>query len=180
VTDVVALVEVAAATRVDLAPPPAKSLAPDATEVEKHIAGAEHDATEGPRVVEPAHEIPPGEPIVPPSPVSTFLPKARLITAGEVAGTRQQKPSVEETSVVGTSSGGILVTPLKSRYAVSTQLVDDQMLTSNVLKHFQDTFKELYKFSTVCLLVFVVTFFDEYLDFLTSNLSCCADNGQSI
>jgi uncharacterized membrane protein SpoIIM required for sporulation len=37
------------------------------------------------------------------------------------------------------------------------------MLIADVLKHFQDTFKELYKFSTVCLLVFVVTCFEEYL-----------------
>jgi hypothetical protein len=97
-----------------------------------------------------------------------------------VAGTPQQRPSVEETSVASTSSGGILVTPPKSRYAIPTELVDDPILTADVLKHFQDTFRELYKFSTVCLLVFVVTCFDEYLAFLTNHLSCCADNGQSI
>jgi hypothetical protein len=84
----------------------------------KTIAGAERDAAEGPRVVEPASEIPSGEPIMPPPPASTFLPEARLITAGEVVGTPQQRPSVEETGGVGTSSGGILVTPPKSRYVV--------------------------------------------------------------
>jgi tRNA (Thr-GGU) A37 N-methylase len=62
---------------------------------------------------------------------------------------------------VGTSSGGTLVTPPKSQYAIPTELVDDPMLTVDVLKHFQDTFKELYKFSVICLLVFVVTCFDE-------------------
>jgi hypothetical protein len=56
---------------------------------------------EGPRVVEPAPEIPLVEPILPPPCASTFLPKARLITAGEVAGTPQQRPSAEETSAAG-------------------------------------------------------------------------------
>jgi hypothetical protein len=49
-SDVVALIVVAAATLVDPSLPPVKSLAPDATEVEKNIAGAEHDTTKGPRV----------------------------------------------------------------------------------------------------------------------------------
>jgi hypothetical protein len=85
-SDVVALIVVAAATLVDPSLPPVKSLAPDATEVEKNIAGAEHDATKGPRIAAPTLEIPSGEPIVPAQPVSTFMPEARLITAGEVAG----------------------------------------------------------------------------------------------
>jgi hypothetical protein len=117
------------------------------------MEGAERDAAEGPKVVEPAPEIPSGEPIVPPSPASTFLPEVRLITVSEVADTPQQRPSVEETGAAGTSSCGILVTPPKSRYAVPMELVYDPMLASDVLKHFQDTFKELYKFSTVCFLV---------------------------
>jgi hypothetical protein len=101
----VALVAVAATTHVYLAPPPTKSLAPDA--IETNIAGAGRDAMEGPRVVEPTREIPSGEPIVLPPPMSTFLPKMRLITAGEVASTPQQRPSVEETGAVGTSSSGM-------------------------------------------------------------------------
>jgi hypothetical protein len=66
------------------------------------------------RKVEPALEILPGELIMPPPPASTFLPEVRLTTMSEVAGTPQQRPSVEETGAAGTSSGGILVTPCKS------------------------------------------------------------------
>lgn len=101
-------------------------------------------------MVVPAPEIPSGDPIVPPPSLSTYLPEARLIAAGEVTGT--QRPNVEETGTTGTISGDILVTPPKSRYAVPLELVDDPMLSFDVLKHFQDNFKELYKFSMVCLL----------------------------
>jgi hypothetical protein len=58
---------------------------------------------------------------------------------------------------MGISSGGILVIPPKPKYAIPTELVDDLMLTSEVLKNFQDNFKELYKFSTVCLLSYWIT-----------------------
>jgi hypothetical protein len=40
-----------------------------------------------PGVASPALELPTGEPIEPPLPLSTHLPEAQLITAGEVAGT---------------------------------------------------------------------------------------------
>jgi hypothetical protein len=128
------------------------SPAPDVTEIEKNVADAQRDATKNPRLVELAPEIPSGKPIVPPPPASTFLPEAILITAVDVVGTPQQRPSVEEAGAASTSAGGILVTPPKSRYAVPTELVDDPMLTSDVLKYFQDTYKELYKFSTLSLL----------------------------
>jgi hypothetical protein len=86
-SDAAALIAVAASTRVDPPPPPAKSLAPDATEVEKTIVGVGHDAEEGSRLVKRAREIPSGELIVPSPPASTFLLEVRLSTAGEVAGT---------------------------------------------------------------------------------------------
>jgi hypothetical protein len=44
---------------------------------------------EGPRVVDPAPEIPSGQPIVPPPHVSTILPIACMILVGEVVGTQQ-------------------------------------------------------------------------------------------
>jgi hypothetical protein len=99
----------AIAVRVD--PPLARTdcPAPDATEVEEDVVGVESNTTEGPRVVEPALEIPSGEPILPLPPVSTVLPVAHLILAGEVAGTRQQQqPSAEHRGAAGTSSGWYL------------------------------------------------------------------------
>jgi hypothetical protein len=89
---------------------------------------------------------------VPPLPTSTTLHVARLILAGKVAGISQQQPTREHQGVAGTSAKAILVLLPKSKYAIPTKLVDDPMLTSWVLKHFEDIFKELYKFSTVCLL----------------------------
>lgn len=90
-------------------------------------------------VASPAPELPTGEPIEPPLPQSTCLPEAQLITAGEVAGTPQQRPNAEETGAAGTSSGGILVTPPKWQHVMPTELIDDPMLASDVLKQFQDT-----------------------------------------
>jgi hypothetical protein len=90
-----------------------------------------------------------GEPIVPPPPASTNLPEARVITADEVVGTRQKQPNVEHEETADTSSGPILVTPHGWQHVVPTELIDDPMLTNEILKHFQDTFKDLYKFSTV-------------------------------
>jgi hypothetical protein len=130
------------------------SAAPAAAEVEESAGKHKGEAAEGPKMVGPAPEVPSVEPIVLPPPSSTYLPEARLIVAGEVTGTRQQRPNVEETGTTDAVSRGILVTPPKSRYVVSLELVDDPMLSSDVLKHFQDTFKELYKFSTVCMLGF--------------------------
>jgi hypothetical protein len=54
---------------------------------------------------------------------------------------------------VSTSSDGILVTPPKWQYAIPRELIEDLMLKSATLKQFQDTFKDLYKFSTVSVLV---------------------------
>jgi hypothetical protein len=131
-----------------------ESLAPAATEVEEDVASAERDAAEGPKMVEPAPEIPSGEPILPPPPASTILPIGRLILAGEVTGTRQQQPTSENQDAAGTYSGNLLVSPSGWQHVIPTELIDDLMLTAEVLKNFQDTFKELYKFSTVCLLVY--------------------------
>jgi hypothetical protein len=66
-----------------------------------------------------------------------------------VAGTRQQQPNVEETEAAGTSSGPILVTPHGWQHDVPAELIHDPMLTNKTLKHFQDTLKILYRFSTV-------------------------------
>jgi hypothetical protein len=91
-----------------------------------------------PGVASPALELPTGEPIESPPLANTHLPEARLITASEGAG------------AAGTSSGGILVSPSGWQHAIPTELIDDPMLASDVLRQFQDTFKDLYKFSTVC------------------------------
>jgi hypothetical protein len=102
---------------------------------------------------EPAPEILSGEPIVPPPPASTILPEARLITASKLADTPQQQPNAKEAGAGGTSSCTILVTPSEWQHAVLTELIDNPMMTTETLKHFQDTFKDLYKFSTVCPLL---------------------------
>jgi hypothetical protein len=77
-----------------------------------------------------------------------MLPVARLILAGKVTGTPQQQPTCKNQDDAGTS-GNILVSPSGWQHVIPTELIDDTMLTSEVLKNFQDTFKELYKFSTV-------------------------------
>jgi hypothetical protein len=69
-----------------------------------------------------------------------------------MAGTQQQQPTCENQDVAGTSSGGILVSASGWQHAVPTDLIDDPMLTSEILKQFQDSFKDLYKFSMVSVL----------------------------
>jgi hypothetical protein len=98
---------------------------------------------------EPPTEMLSGELIVPAPPASTILPEARLIAMGEVGGTPQQQPNAEEVGATCTSLGTILVTPSGWQHAVLTELIDDPMLTTETLKHIQDTFKDLYKFSIV-------------------------------
>jgi hypothetical protein len=98
-----------------------------------------------PGVASPALELPTGEPIESPPLANTHLPEARLITASEGAGIPQQQPNADEAGAAGTSSGGILVSPSGWQHAIPTEL-----LASDVLRQFQDTFKDLYKFSTVC------------------------------
>jgi hypothetical protein len=66
-----------------------------------------------------------------------------------VARTRQQQPTCENQGAAGTSSGGILISPPGWQHAIPMELIDDPILSLEVLKHFQDTFKELYKFSMV-------------------------------
>jgi hypothetical protein len=71
---------------------------------------------------------------------------------GEVTEIPQQQPAPQEQGAARTSSGGILVTPPKWQYVIPRELIKDSMLTSATLKQFQDTFKDLYKFSTVSVL----------------------------
>jgi hypothetical protein len=75
-----------------------------------------------------------------------------------VAGIQQQ-PNVENAEAASTSSGPILVTPHQWQHVVPTELIDDPMLTNEALKHFQDTFMDLYSFSTVWLLLDIITCF---------------------
>jgi hypothetical protein len=93
-----------------------------------------------------------GEPIVPPPPVGSNLPVARLLTSFKVTGNPQQRPAPGDQGVAGSSSGGVLVTPLKWQYAIPTDLIEDPMLSSLTLTKFQNSFKELYKFSMVSVL----------------------------
>jgi hypothetical protein len=69
-----------------------------------------------------------------------------------VTGNPQQQPALGDQGATGSSSGGILVTPPKGRFAIPTDLIEDPMLSSASLIEFQNTFKELYKFSTVSVL----------------------------
>jgi hypothetical protein len=46
----------------------------------------------------------------------------------------QQQPTPQGQGAASTSSGGILVTPLKWQYAVPRELIEDQMLSSATLK----------------------------------------------
>jgi hypothetical protein len=66
-----------------------------------------------------------------------------------VAGTPQQQSTRENQDATGASSGNILVSPSGWQHVIPIELIDDSMLTLEGLKHFQDTFKELYKFSMV-------------------------------
>jgi hypothetical protein len=99
------------------------------------------------RTKKPAPELLTSEQILPPLPAGTCLSEEKLISADEVTGTPQQKDEA-----AGTSTEGILVTPPKWQYAIPTDLIEHPMLSSATLKKFQNTFKELYKFSTVILL----------------------------
>jgi hypothetical protein len=76
-----------------------------------------------------------------------------------VAGTQQEQANVEDAETAGTSSGPILVTPHWWQHVVPTELIDDPMLTNENMKHFKDTFKDLYKFSMVWLLLDIITCF---------------------
>jgi hypothetical protein len=76
-----------------------------------------------------------------------------------VASTQQEQPNVEDAETTGTSSGSILVIPHGWQHVMPIELIDDPMLTNKNLKHFQDTFKDLYMFSTVWLLLDIITCF---------------------
>lgn len=89
------------------------------TEAEGCDAGATSVERDEPETAEPAPEILSGEPILPPPPASTILPKARLITAGEVTGTLQQRPSAGDAGAAGTSSCNILITSSCNLYTLS-------------------------------------------------------------
>jgi hypothetical protein len=128
-------------------------------EAERDVSGVEPAKENKFWIDEPAPEMLTGEPIMLSPPASTNLLEARLITAGEVASTQQQQPNVEDAKTTGTSSGPILVTPHGWQHVVPTELIDDPMLTNKKLKHFQDTFKDLYKFSMVWLLLDIITCF---------------------
>ena len=91
-------------------------------------------------------EILSGEPILPPPPESACVPIAQLVFMGEGSGTPSQRPLMEDQSVVGAGVSEMLVFLLKWQYAVLTKLIKDPMLTSAVLKQFQDSMKEFYKF----------------------------------
>lgn len=131
---------------------PEKSLAPSTTEGDD--ADARPGMEEGPRMVEPALEIPLGEPIVRPPPTGSFLLEAHLILAGEVIGTPPQQPTAGDATAAGTFRYQVLITPPKSKYAIPTELINNPMLTPVVLKQFLDTHKELYNFSKVCAFLY--------------------------
>ena len=92
-------------------------------------------------------KIPSGEPILPPPPESSCLPDARLVFTGEGPVTPLQRPLTKDQSVVGAGASEMLVLLPKWQYAVPTEQVEDPMLTSAVLKQFQDSMKECYKFA---------------------------------
>jgi hypothetical protein len=69
-----------------------------------------------------------------------------------VIGNPQQRTAPEDQGAVGPSSEGIMVTPPKWQYAIPTDLIEDSMLSSATLTEFQNTSKELYKFSIVSIL----------------------------
>jgi hypothetical protein len=66
--------------------------APSNVEVERDISSVEPAKENKFGIDEPAPEMLTGELIIPPPAASRTLPEARLITAGEVAGTPQQQP----------------------------------------------------------------------------------------
>jgi hypothetical protein len=111
-----------------------KSSAPCITQVKEGDAIVEVCVAEELEMVEPAPEIPLGEPIEPPFP--TYLPEAYLILAGEVAGTPQQSPTADDTGATGTSSSGILVVPHGALGDVASNLIDDPMLSNEPLMLF--------------------------------------------
>jgi len=62
------------------------------------------------------------------------------------AGAPRQQPSAEGGSTTGTSQGRVLLHPPRS--VIEAELIEDPMLSAESLKNFQDTFKDLYRFST--------------------------------
>jgi hypothetical protein len=89
-----------------------------------------------------------GEPIMPPL-VGSNLPVAQMLTSCKVIDNAQQQPTLGDQGDVGSSLGGILMTPPKWQYAIPIDLIEDPILSSVTLAEFQNTFKKLYKFSTV-------------------------------
>jgi hypothetical protein len=148
-SDVAALIDMPVTATIIRSSVAEETLALLSAEAERDLSSAEPAMENKSGKNELALEMLTGEPIMHPPPASTNLPEAQLITAGEVAGARQKQPNVEDAKTVGTSTGPILVTPHGWQHVVPTELIDDLMLTNENLKHFQDTFKDLYKFSTV-------------------------------
>jgi hypothetical protein len=85
----------------------------------------------------------------------------------ELAGAPRQQPSAEGGSTTGTSQGRVLLHPPRS--AIEAELIEDPMLSAESLKNFQDTFKDLYRFSTVSCLPLLRLLFVCFLN-LTINL----------
>jgi hypothetical protein len=153
---------------------PEETPALSSAKAERNVLGAKIAKENKSGIDDPTPEMLIGEPIMPHPPASTNLPEAQLITAGEVAGTQQEQPNIEDAETAGTSLGPILVAPHGWQHVVPTELINDPMLTNENLKHFLNTFKNLYKFSTVWLLLDIITCFHWIMllstDLLTSLL----------
>jgi hypothetical protein len=71
-----------------------------------------------------------------------------------VAGSPQQQHASVEHGDAGGSTVGTLMQPPSWESDISQELIDDPMLILERMQEFQDSFKDLYRFSTVSTLNF--------------------------
>lgn len=101
-------------------------------------------------MAEPAHRLDVAEPMEPPPPAGTSLPKARLIREGEVASTHKQQQNIEDTSAAGTSGG--LLLRLATGHVLNTDLVEDPLLDRDQVSTMLDMHRRIYNYTKVCIL----------------------------
>jgi hypothetical protein len=71
-----------------------------------------------------------------------------------VAGSPQQQHASDEQGAVGDSMGGAVMQPSSWESDIPQELIHDPMLISERMQEFQDSFKDLYRFSMVSTLNF--------------------------
>jgi hypothetical protein len=95
-----------------------------------------------------------------------------------MAGGPQQQHASDEHGAAGASTIRALMQPSSWESDIPQELIDEPMLISERMQEFQDSFKDLYRFSTVSTLNFSHLLLSSLLSQTFSQ--CRADHGQSV